>query len=87
MRHGIRKASATFGAVALAAASLAAAPAAAQAGSGTEDPADPNYCYSIKKYPYLCCNRYDVCTQIFLDSPIPPEGPAEPTESPEQPKQ
>jgi hypothetical protein len=82
MQNRMNRLSAIFGATAMAAASLTGAPAAAQTGSGTGDPAEPAYCYSTEgKYWYPCCHRWDPCTQIWVDSPLPPQ---EPPKSPDE---
>lgn len=78
MPNGRKRASAALAGIALAAASLAAMPAWAQ----TTEPAPCNF--SAANY-YTCCSRYDVCTQYWVDAPLPPEEPSEP-EQPEQPE-
>lgn len=78
MRNGRKRMRGTFAGLALALASLTAAPAAAQSGSGTGDPSEPTYCYSEEgKTWYPCCNRWDACgTQYWVDAPPPPKEPS-----------
>jgi hypothetical protein len=84
MSNGRKKVRGTFAASILLAASLAAAPAAAQTGSGTGESDDPYTC-NFKEDYYSCCPRYDPCTQIFIgDAPVRPEEPLKPSDSPEE---
>lgn len=74
-----RRSSSTLFAAILAAASLGATAAPAQTSGGSGDPANPpTYCYSAEgNYWYVCCNRSDPCTQIFVDASLPPVKPAD----------
>lgn len=83
MLNGRQRVSATFAGMALALASLAAAPAAAQTGVGTGDDESPYIC-NFKEDYYSCCPRYEPCTQIWVDAPLRPEEPSKPPESPEE---
>jgi hypothetical protein len=78
-----KKASAAFSGITLALASLAAAPAYAQTGSGTGEDDSPYTCNFREDY-YSCCPRYDPCTQIWIDAPLRPEEPSKPSESPDE---
>lgn len=83
MSNGRKKVSATFAAIAMAAASLAATPAPAQTGSGTGED-DGAYTCNFKEDYYSCCPRWEPCTQFWIDAPLRPEEPSKPTESPDE---